>query len=88
MAIFLAACGSSTIVTDPTTCEACLDSGGTWQPEASSCTDDCDLQDISCFIEECPGACDADECENCFSQDDCETATCTWTQQDEAMSCG
>ena len=38
----------------PDACSACLDTGGTWQPEANECTTDCALQDISCFVDSCP----------------------------------
>lgn len=68
-------------------CEACLAGGGTWQPEASACTTDCDLMDISCFKDACPGACAADNCGDCFSQDTCEGAGCTWNVRAEAMWC-
>ncbi len=67
-------------------CEACLESGGTWQPEASACTENCAIQDISCFIRECPGAC-TEDCGDCFSQDECESAGCAWHQEAEAMWC-
>ncbi len=87
MTVFLAACSSATVDTNASTCEACLESTGTWQPEASACTVDCGLQDISCFTDECPGDCAADECGNCFSQADCEGATCTWTTMDETATC-
>lgn len=43
-------------------CEACLASGGTWQPEANACTDNCDLQDISCFTDSCPAPSDCEAC--------------------------
>ena len=62
-----AACGSEREATD---CEACLASGGTWQPSVSDpCTQDCGVADTSCFTNECPGACSADACENCFGED-------------------
>lgn len=67
-------------------CQSCLDSGGTWQPEAGECTDSCDIADISCFTDECPGACE-DDCAYCFSQEDCEAASCAWHQEAEAMWC-
>ena len=71
---------------DDSLCEACLESGGTWQPEASGCTQDCAIQDISCFTTECPDSC-TDDCSDCFSQDECEDAGCTWNQEAEAMWC-
>lgn len=67
-------------------CGACLASGGTWQPEASMCTTDCDILDISCFRDTCPGEC-ADDCGACFSQGECEAEGCTWRQEAEAMWC-
>ncbi len=68
-------------------CEACLASGGTWQPEADECTQGCDIQDISCFTDSCPGACAADTCGSCFSPEACEGAGCTWSVAGEAMWC-
>lgn len=70
-----------------TTCEACLADGMTWQPQASACTDDCNIQDISCFSEACPGLCE-DGCANCFSPNTCESQGCTWSQFAEAGTCG
>lgn len=67
-------------------CAACLESGGTWQPETSSCTEDCDIVDASCFRTECPRACE-DRCENCFDQAECEAQGCTWRVEAEAMWC-
>jgi hypothetical protein len=67
-------------------CEECLDSGGTWQPEAEQCTADCDIMDISCYSDECPGAC-GDDCAYCFGSADCEDAGCTWRVEGEAMWC-
>ena len=40
------ACDGTHDTSTPSTegdCEACLASGGTWQPEASACTEDCAL---------------------------------------------
>ena len=68
-------------------CAACLASGGTWQPEASSCTQDCAIMDISCYRDACPGACSATNCGDCFSSADCATAGCAWQQEAEAMWC-
>ena len=67
-------------------CEECLASGGTWQPEIEECTVDCSAMDISCFTDECPGACE-DDCSFCFSSADCEAAGCTWRTEAEAMWC-
>lgn len=87
LTVLFAACGTTTPDTGATNCDDCLASGGTWQPEAQQCTTDCDLMDISCFADECPGECEADACGNCFSQPECEAATCTWTTIDESMFC-
>ncbi|MEE2780365.1 MAG: hypothetical protein VYE15_07570, partial [Myxococcota bacterium] len=35
-------------------CWNCLMTGGTWQPEAEACTTNCDIQDISCYVDSCP----------------------------------
>ncbi|MED5465824.1 MAG: EGF domain-containing protein [Myxococcota bacterium] len=35
-------------------CAECLEGGGTWQPEAMSCTTNCEIMDISCYREVCP----------------------------------
>ena len=72
--------------TTENTCQACLDAGKTWQPEADQCTDNCDLMDISCFSETCPGEC-AEYCSACFNQSACEAASCTWHQEAESMWC-
>ena len=69
-------------------CETCLASGGTWQPEVSECTANCDLADISCFEDECPGACEAGACDNCFSRSRCLDADCNWNTDQEAAWCG
>lgn len=37
-------------------CQACLSNGGTWQPEAITCSDDCAIQDIACNRNTCPSA--------------------------------
>ncbi len=71
----------------PATCEDCLASGGTWQPEADACTSDCDLQDISCFRDDCPEPCGSGNCGGCFDATACNDAGCTWNQQGEAMWC-
>ena len=72
---------------DPSSCLACLEDGGTWQPEVNECTDDCDIMDISCFVDSCPEACAADNCGDCFDPTSCESATCTWNQEDELAWC-
>ena len=77
---------SNTSGADAAACNACIESGRTWQPEVSECTEDCDVQDISCYADSCPGSC-ADECGNCFSQSECEANSCTWHQEQEAMWC-
>lgn len=69
---------------EPTECEACLASGGTWQPPA--CTTDCALQDTSCFRESCPKPCSSDGCQ-CFSRSACESAGCQWNSVAEAQWC-
>ncbi len=68
-------------------CAQCLESGGTWQPEANECTQSCDIADISCFEDSCPGACAATDCGNCLDQTVCEAAGCTWNIEAEAMWC-
>ena len=88
--LLLAGCDTdkTTTSTPDTTaeCEACLADGGTWQPEAETCSEDCEIQDISCYTDSCPGECSSDTCE-CFSQDTCEAAGCTWNVEAEAMWC-
>jgi hypothetical protein len=68
-------------------CEACLASGGTWQPEANACTSNCDIQDISCYTETCPEPCSSSSCSSCIGQEACEDAGCTWNQSGPAMWC-
>ena len=80
-----AACGGGSAGTGDD-CESCLAGGGTWQPEANECTADCDIADISCFTNSCPGSCE-DDCSFCFSQDECSAAGCSWQQASEAMWC-
>lgn len=72
--------------TSPDACTQCLADGGTWQPEANECTENCAIQDISCFTESCPGSCEED-CAYCFDATSCEEAQCTWHQEAEAMWC-
>ena len=62
----------------PDPCEACLAEGKTWQPEADACTDDCAIQDISCYADACPAPCSAQSCGTCHSEGDCAGAGCTW----------
>lgn len=52
-------CENASSACDLDQCDACLATGGTWQPEANECTSDCDIQDISCFTDSCP----TDSCE-------------------------
>ena len=66
-------------------CDACLQSGGTWQVD--TCTNDCDLQDTSCFRNACPAPCAADSCGTCFSTSECEAAGCAWHGEAEAQWC-
>ena len=68
-------------------CEECLASGGTWQPEATACTQDCALQDISCYSSSCPEPCSLESCGSCFGQKDCEEAGCQWNAEGPAMWC-
>jgi len=79
------ACGPT--VPSSESCEACLSSGGTWQPEVEECTTNCDIQDISCFVDSCPEACAPDACGNCFDETSCTEASCTWNQEGEAFWC-
>ena len=81
-----AACGGAGSGGGADPCEACLAGGGTWQPEVSECTTNCDIADISCFTDSCPGTCQ-DDCAFCFGQGECEAAGCTWQQAAEAMWC-
>ena len=67
-------------------CTACIESGGTWQPEVEECTQNCDIMDISCYTDGCPGECE-DSCGYCFGQQECEDQGCTWNQEAEAMWC-
>ena len=74
-----------TAAEDP--CEACLTDGGTWQPEASACTEDCMIQDISCYRDKCPDPCSSEACGSCVTQAACAEASCTWQSSAEAMWC-
>ena len=65
-------------------CAACLESGGTWQ--VVECTQNCDLQDISCFTDECPPPCEED-CSGCFSERDCIDAGCSWEWEEFGSTC-
>lgn len=82
----LTACGEEDLSTI-TDCQECLDAGGTWQPEDDACTEDCALQDISCWEDECPGECATDACDNCFDQTECEAASCEWVTEGEGAWC-
>ena len=68
-------------------CEACLDEGGTWQPEVGECTADCALLDISCYTDTCPGDCGPASCGQCFDPDTCGAAGCTWQQEGPTLWC-
>jgi len=35
-------------------CEACLQSGGSWQPATKQCTKNCDIHGFSCYRDKCP----------------------------------
>ena len=85
VALLLVGCSGGD-VTENESCESCLNDGGTWQP-GSGCTEDCAIQDISCFRDECPGACEAGACGNCFEQSACEAASCEWKNSEEAFWC-
>lgn len=71
-------------VEDP--CEACLAGGGTWQPEAEECTTNCDIMDISCYTDACPGPC-GERCGYCFTEEECRAVGCQWAVDAEAMWC-
>jgi hypothetical protein len=77
----------ATAATSGDACQACLRSGGTWQPEANECTRKCAIQDISCFEDTCPGACAEDACGDCFDAETCRAAGCTWHIEAEAAWC-
>ena len=92
MVALLGSCGEDQpppqpIENNTAACEACLASGGTWQPEAEACTEACEIQDISCYSQACPEACSPTNCGDCFSLSDCETMSCEWVQQNEIMWC-
>src|SRR5687768_2714383 len=65
-------------------CEACLAAGRTWQPP--DCTDNCDLQDTSCYRDACPGPCTRESCD-CETRAACEVVGCLWRIESEAMWC-
>ncbi len=71
-------CSNASIVCELDACSACLADGGTWQPEAEACTADCDIQDISCFVDRCPDV-PTEDCDSCLASGG------TW--QPEAESC-
>ena len=66
---------------EPSACEACIEEGGTWQPELNECTQNCSIADISCYTDTCPGDC-FDACEFCFTSSECMDAVCVWNQED------
>lgn len=68
-------------------CEACLASGGTWQPEANACTANCDIMDISCYSSSCPAPCAPESCSTCIGSEECEAAGCQWNAQPPAFWC-
>lgn len=68
-------------------CAQCLADGGTWQPSADACTDNCAIQDISCYRDACPAPCSASSCGSCFAQDACSQAGCQWVTEAEASFC-
>jgi hypothetical protein len=57
-------------------CEQCLEEGGTWQPEANTCTTDCDIMDISCYTESCPKGKKSSGPWLCTDLPRCEPETC------------
>ena len=67
-------------------CEACLESGGSWQPAVNACTDGCEIMDSACYTESCPPAC-ADACDGCFVSFACMEAGCVWNQEDALSWC-
>lgn len=77
------ACGSAEV--EETRCEACLQSGGTWQID--ECTSNCDVQDTACYRDACPVPCAADSCDTCFSESECEAAGCSWHVEGVALWC-
>ena len=68
-------------------CEACIASGGTWQPEANACTEDCNIMDISCYTSSCPEPCSMESCGTCIGQEECEAMGCQWNAQPPAFWC-
>lgn len=90
--LLLAACSTPTPTgtasgPDAEACAACILSGKTWQPEVKQCTEDCAVQDISCFRDKCPGPCSATNCEHCFAQAACESSGCAWREEAELSWC-
>ena len=68
-------------------CEACIASGGTWQPEANACTENCNIMDISCYTTSCPEPCSLESCGTCIGQAECEEMGCQWNAQPPAFWC-
>ena len=68
-------------------CEACIASGGTWQPEANACTENCNIMDISCYTSSCPAPCSSESCGTCIGQEECEGMGCTWNAEPPAFWC-
>jgi len=79
-----AICEGATETASP--CEACIGSGGTWQPGAG-CTTNCGVMDLACYTKSCPAPCSKESCDTCFSDTDCESAGCKWNQSGPAMWC-
>ncbi|MGB0588386.1 MAG: hypothetical protein ACPGU1_01780 [Myxococcota bacterium] len=72
---------------EPDPCEACIASGGTWQPEADACTENCAIMDISCYTSSCPAPCSLESCGTCIGQEECEGMGCTWNAEPPAFWC-
>jgi hypothetical protein len=79
--------GEEDVVVEPDPCEVCLASGGTWQPEANACTDNCNIMDISCYTSSCPAPCSLESCGTCIGQEECEDTGCQWNAQPPAFWC-
>jgi hypothetical protein len=79
--------GEEDVVVEPDPCEACLASGGTWQPEANACTEACNIMDISCYTASCPAPCSLESCGTCIGQEECEEIGCQWNAQPPAFWC-
>lgn len=79
--------GQEDVVVAPDPCEACIASGGTWQPEANACTENCNIMDISCYTSSCPAPCSLESCGTCIGQQECEDTGCQWNAQPPAFWC-